>query len=76
MKKLGLIITFIFLWGCANQTTSIKPQVQKEKIEKLTPEQIYKNYPVNISLNHCKKKRLVPYICLDGLKQIILYRRM
>lgn len=54
MKKLCLIITFILLWGCASQTNSIKPQVQKEKIVILTPEQIYKNYPVNISLNENK----------------------
>lgn len=54
MKNLFLITTMILMWGCASQTNSNKPQVQKEKIVKLTPEQIYNNYPVNISLNENK----------------------
>jgi len=42
------------MWGCSTQTNSIEPQFQKEKIVKLAPEQIYKNYPVNISLKENK----------------------
>lgn len=54
MKNLGLIFTIILLWGCATQSNTVKPQVQKDKIIKLTPEEIYNNYPVNISLSQNK----------------------
>ena len=52
MKNIVLIITSILLWGCATQTTTFKPQIQK--VKELTSEEIYNNYPVNISLSHNK----------------------
>jgi len=48
MRNLVLIITLILLWGCATQTTTYKPQTQK--VKEITPTEIYKNHPVNISL--------------------------
>jgi len=52
MRNLVLIITLILLWGCATQTTTHKPQTQR--VKNLTPEEIYNNYTVNISLNQNK----------------------